>query len=454
MTLLQIEHARKRNLYSFQPFILGYVMFWLGFNVRFFNPKNPNTTPKMLTSQIGQKYKELRQAGETLNSIKTTETDVTKLHSAEETYKNTNARIQKEIENILSTNSKDYFTTDATCGSPVVIDDNVEYLRAFFVNISETFSNWQPGTKTPLEIVQEVLRTTFLEFFERQDGQIHFRQPRYNATKRSFPLPLVRDRDFLSSSYFDVNSTTYPRTLKGLLSRQRVSFEMDCGVTLPEGFNIFTSGSGKILAQYGLRDSDTPSNPNMRFIESNDPNVQAGKVDGLFALADFMLTLNNYNQRAGTIVISGMWGQILEEENATIQPKIGNTFFDELEQKFGYVVETHINHQVGRSYTTTLTLSYVRDALFSADVERGEIQLNFLILPVLTHFANRFQTKDFHLSVEAATKFTNQISPLAIVPMKTKYTTLLLSWEEEQRLVRAIILDQKVATVATKQVKA
>lgn len=262
---------------------------------------------------------------------------------------------------------------------PVVFDPELNDLRAYFLMIEEVFRDFNAELRTPFEIIDEVKSKTYLEFFERPDGVIIIRAPDYNNIV-----------DTVFSSQCGIVDISYNESAENLVSRHKVAYALDIlGQVDPTREYAFTDG--KLLIQYGFMETGTDANPNVQDKKTKDAALSQTRESGLFAYAKYFLQVGNAALRTGTAKI---------DLDSSIE--IGQTFFDEKNQKFSYIVgiSKTVSPGAASPVTMTLRLAYVRDAILNSN---GELELtppdvsgislgfnSFEQLPRLIDIANKF----------------------------------------------------------------
>lgn len=231
--------------------------------------------------------------------------------------------------------------------SPVFFSQELNELRAFFKLISEVFNFFNAALRTPFEIIDEVKDKTFLEFIERSDGVILVRAPQYNDRTST-----------VFSSDLEIQSATYREHIDGLISRQKVGYGTDIIETL-EPIKEYSYSNGKLLLQYGFMEAGTDPNPNVKNDKVQDNELTESKENGLAKYAEFFLRLHNARLKSGTITC-----------NLDSRVRVGKTFFDETNGKFGYITSVSKNIVVGDTATMSFELLYVRDAYLGDRIEK------------------------------------------------------------------------------------
>jgi len=237
--------------------------------------------------------------------------------------------------------------------SPVYIDPDIFglNLRAYFVDLAASFGvDMLPRLNTPMEIINDLVRTAKLEFFERVPK--FFEIP---AILRTIPsaifvlrLPKYDSEAELFSRDFKIVGRAYRFNSARMLSKSTYSFRTDLVKQFPFPYFAFTDGL--VLAKFGLRETSTQVNPNARITSSKIVDSK-GLRDILFGFARLDLDLNNFSCYTGAIDFVGL------------PPKfpIGCNFLDEELGCIGYVNSFSLNITGGRAITGSLSLVYVRD---------------------------------------------------------------------------------------------
>lgn len=244
--------------------------------------------------------------------------------------------------------------------------------KPYFKFLENSLGDYNPNLKTPLEIMQEISKICYLEFFETPGGRIVFRTPQYN---NSVPLGNFSDtnRNMLTSDQIIPVSVNYSQTAKNFVTKHQVSFGVDFLKQIPQQFYHYTNG--KTLAQYGLFMGQTQPNPNVRFKEG----VSAEKwYSGIFEYCRFFLEYADAEKQVGKVQVVG---------NPYIQ--VGLTYFDINNQKFGYITKVEKKLIVGQDYTANFDLSMVRDTSFSPSLTSDNVP-SFKQLPTLEGVVKTF----------------------------------------------------------------
>jgi hypothetical protein len=239
-------------------------------------------------------------------------------------------------------------------------------LRPYFYVLEEILHVFNPGLKTPFEVIDEIKSKTLLEFFENPDGSITIRPPKYN----------VSDNNTIRSTDLDVLSTSYSDSAEGLVSRHKVGYGIDIikkiGILQEYAFT-----NGKLLLQYGFLEAAVDDNPNVKNDKADNDSVEKLKIPKMFKYAEYFLRLHNASLKTATIT-------------AGYDPRIaiGNTYYDDVNKKFGYIVGVSKNVSVGGPAPAQVSfqLSFVRDAFI--DVTKSLNTINTETLSTLLDISN------------------------------------------------------------------
>ena len=356
--LIKTEVALSRNIFAIPSLLYAWFMREQGTACKHFKVESLTDEVRFLT--------EIR------NDVKKRLKNPAKDDSLQKLW---NEKYKKELEQYTTitppSNAKRNFVSE-----PLLISD-VGNLAAYFKQFGNLNLDWNVETKTPFEVIDEVLGNTFLELIELPDGRFWIRGPKYNiddyTTTKTYvdieegfgaeindeaKLPidlLIASHDSYHKDGIDIISTTFSEDISKIRSKQKLKFAFDYGMDFK--FNVSYYTNGKILSQFGLNESDTFTNPNLRSVQiksntkQEDENLNLNRKVRNAQIARYLLNLNNVNTRTGTIRASGSPRFVL-----------GNCYFDTHEKKFGYIVGYTKNVGVGQTYTMTLTLNFVRDA--------------------------------------------------------------------------------------------
>ena len=339
---LKVSNHFQTNLFTVPPFLLAIVMNRLGYRHRLGNVtslirqvEEGQTNPK----KIQQSYK-FGETGDEVSEGKTT------------------SQVDKDLkidQNLVDSIIQQSSSTITSLGkSPIFFSKELNSLIPYFKFIEDVLQFFSPEMRTPFEIIDELKEKTFLEFFETPEGIIYIRPPAYNDTVNT-----------IFSSTIDVMSSNYSENIGQLLSRQNVGYSDDALPQL-EPFQFFAYVSGKLLLQYGLMEARADANPNAKNEKQKDKSEELvrTRLSGLFRYAEYLLRLHNASLKIGNIT-------------AVYHPKIrvGRTYFDEKNKKFGYITNVNKAVNTGSQNTVSFTLTYVRDC-FLADKVQKEVTVS------------------------------------------------------------------------------
>jgi len=262
-------------------------------------------------------------------------------------------------QNALATflDSSSQYQTQPDGFYPIHISKELQPLKPYFKIIEDVLRYFNPELRTPFEILDEIKSKTFLEFIERPDGVVVIRPPQYNDTV-----------NVVWSSDLDIINTAYIETANQLISRHKVGYGHDVIVQLnavPE----YSYANGKLLIQYGFMEAGADINPNVKDDKPIDAMLTKSKENGLFKYAEFFLRLHNANLKTGSVTC-----------NLLPNVFVGQTFFDEKNNKFGYITSISKTVSVSGTATMTFQLSYVRDAYLTGETIHVEKLLRLVDL--------------------------------------------------------------------------
>jgi len=274
-------------------------------------------------------------------------------------------------ETFIKENSDDVFLpkeVDGSGGAVLEIDqdlhvveteaglNNVKY-KPYFLFLSGALGNYTPQLKTPLEIMNDVKGVCYLEFFETPGGRIVLRTPQFNNNV-AIPFQATGgvslNANMITSEEIDPITTEYGQTAQDLITKLQMGYGEDFIPQLAP-FLYYHYTNGKLLSQYGLLMRSVQANPNVRSLASSrDLETSENKIKSIFEYCRFFLEYHNMSRRRGAITAKG---------NPHI--KVGQTYFDVGNQKFGYINEVSKTLEVGGSYTMSFQMIAVRDATFA-----------------------------------------------------------------------------------------
>lgn len=246
-------------------------------------------------------------------------------------------------------------------GGPCVqISFVAQQFDPYFKMVKTGWSNFISSLKSPHEIIDEVLKFSMLEFYERPNGRIVMRTPQYNQAARvTSSGALDSSGNLLTSSDLSMISAAYAEDGKELLSQKRGSWAVNFIANIGQGLIQPAYGNGKLMMQYGFRESTAEANPVLQPLQQINQQNSTSTTDInklIHQYVRFLLEFENASLKSGMIATNG-------------DPRIevGKLFFDKTNGKIGYIVEVHKSLTVGRSYTAQLNVKFVRDATGSLD---------------------------------------------------------------------------------------
>lgn len=246
-------------------------------------------------------------------------------------------------------------------GGPCVqISFVAQQFDPYFKMVKTGWSNFISSLKSPHEIIDEVLKFSMLEFYERPNGRIVMRTPQYNQAARvTSSGALDSSGNLLTSSDLSMISAAYAEDGKELLSQKRGSWAVNFIANIGQGLIQPAYGNGKLMMQYGFRESTAEANPVLQPLQQINQQNSTSTTDInklIHQYVRFLLEFENASLKSGMIATNG-------------DPRIevGKLFFDQTNGKIGYIVEVHKSLTVGRSYTAQLNVKFVRDATGSLD---------------------------------------------------------------------------------------
>lgn len=267
-----------------------------------------------------------------------------------------------------------------TSRKPVLFEAGVQDLRGYFQFLADVFtSSFSPELMTPYEILDHIRVTSFVEIFEQPNGQFLIRSPQYNNM-----ATLVTDRPDIAlvrSKNLNIVTSSYNETVENLVSKLFAGYSPD--IIPISTLQKFGYCDGKLLIQNGLMEMETAANPNTTTASLSTNSSNKGKINGIFAWAEYLMDLANAKLKTGAIVC---------DLDNTVQ--VGQTFIDETKFKFGYIVGLSKKVSVTGTAAMSLNLSYVRDATPRySEVDPNSIaSVNVDLLPVLTDIENAFNS--------------------------------------------------------------
>ena len=247
--------------------------------------------------------------------------------------------------------------------SPVIFDKKLIGLTTYFSYLDKVYEIFNPRLSTPFEILDDVKKVTMAEIFELPNGTITIRNPQYNN---------VNNVHF--SGNFNILNVSYNETVSDLLSKMKIAYGISY---LPGGISVaqeYAFVDGKFMKQFGPLESSTDANPNASDVASTDNTNNQNKDPILSHYAEFFLRYHDAMLNTGSI--------IMDLANRVV---VGDTFFDEKNSKFGYIIGISKTMTPGQPATMILTLSFVRDAFNADPTTKKGSNLEFSILPTLQY---------------------------------------------------------------------
>jgi hypothetical protein len=372
ISAISVANSLHTNLFTIPPFLLSLVMKRHGYKYRepktgqlqtlvdSVNAARRNTTILVSSSSVGPNGQQV-SGGE----VKTGSQQLLD---------------QNAVDKSLDTNSS--AQTKRGVRSPLFLSEELDVLRPYFRFVEDVLKFFNPELKTPFEIIDEVKAKTFLEFFERPDGTIVVRPPEYNDTT-----------EMIRSSTVDIIGTSYAESVLNLVTRQNVSYSVDL-IQEISPLKMFAYTNGKLFLQYGFIEASADANPNAKNEKVKNTALTQRKDHGLIRYAEYLLRLSNASLKTGSLVCG--YDQRLQ---------IGKTFFDEKNNKFGYILGVSKTINTGAAATVTITLGYVRDAYLFGDV------LQFEPLERLVDIAQEFTSLPVDKNVSDPTP-NNALTPI------------------------------------------
>jgi len=224
--------------------------------------------------------------------------------------------------------------------------DILKKLQGFLIHIRNSFKDFSPTLKTPMDIIKEMSRIAFFEFFEDAERGILFRPLSYDAG--------VGEED--SYTMLDISGVinfNRSHTINQIFTRVTTTFYMNILQKLLD-FLKYPYTNGKLLLKYGLRDGGDIANPNIRFGKAD---LDLSKKYHKFAY--FYLTQHNYSKQIGNITFI-FNSDLKEYERANIGMPIEIYYGVEGTSFVGYVTSKTVTLAAGGTLTESYTISYLR----------------------------------------------------------------------------------------------
>lgn len=380
MARIKIENGCNTNIFNIPPYLYSLVMKAKSFNYR-----------DITSSQVNAATVSIIATSTPKTTIVNGSVSVTKgsLGPTLVNYMNTaypsNIALSQVAPTSISVSSLTATTTlpESCFYGPVFMQVDVDQLKAYFLFLESGFSNFNPTLYTPNQILNEIMAASFLEIFETPTGALVVRTPKYNDTS-----------SVLFSSQYNVLSTSYTDSIKNVISKEKLTYHPDLVKNIP--FNIFGFTNGKLLAQYGLTETNASANPNVKFSTSTDSTVDVDRSMAIFNYARFFLELNNAAQKTSTFTVEYIPATPLIKDPITGELAkqsfgVGNLFFDEVADKLSYITSVEKSCQVGGVPVMSFTGTYVRDC-FNSGNSTSATALEFRKLPELIELNKLFTT--------------------------------------------------------------
>lgn len=244
--------------------------------------------------------------------------------------------------------------TDEFGGPCAQISFVSDQFKPYFQMLKDGFSNFISTLKSPNQIMDEVIKFSLLEFYERPNGRIVLRTPQYNQFSRTTSLGVWDfSGNVLDSKNFNMISRQYSEDGTQLFTQKRGSYAVNLVGDIFNGLFQPAYGNGKLMMQYGFREDTVEPNPILQPIVQKQQQAQH-KIDLnnlVHKYVRFLLEFDNAGRRVGIVSLDG--DPALE---------IGKLFFDSTNNKIGYIIDVKKTLTVGGTYTASLNLKFVRDA--------------------------------------------------------------------------------------------
>lgn len=228
--------------------------------------------------------------------------------------------------------------------SPINYQINSDTLKAYFTFIDKGFYNYFPTLKTPNEILAEVKKASMIEIFEKSNGTVVIRSPKYNDIASIIKLNIP------------VTNRTYGDTATNLIAREKLNYTPQMNLNMP--FQTYSFTNGKNLLQYGLSEIEASTNPNVNYAIEQSDQQQSKKDASIFHYCRLYLEL--YNAAQKTCVIDTTYQPAYDYGRET-GFQVGNLIFDELVSKIFYISSISRKCNIGVDLSMTIVGTYVRD---------------------------------------------------------------------------------------------
>lgn len=264
-------------------------------------------------------------------------------------------------------------------GGPCVQISAVDKIfEPYFKMLKNGFNNYLSGLKSANEIMAEVTLYSLLEFYERPNGRIILRTPQYNQPDRTTLLGNTSPTgNMVTSSSVPIIQASYSEDGTQLQSQKRGSWSQDFVGGIGDGLIQPSFGNGKLMMQYGFREAIAEANPvlaglardksagvipgldTITALGGNTPLVTADINNIVHKYLRFLLEFDNAGLRVGALSLEG-----------APELEVGKLFFDYTNNKMGYIVDVQKQLTVGGTYTSSISLKFVRDIDSSKTVFR------------------------------------------------------------------------------------
>lgn len=320
------------NLFLVSPALLAYVMALRNFNYN------------IASSDAGDDF---------LGYILVQNASSTSVGS-DNTYRPDTIFREANVQAVVSTQFAEEF------GGPCAqITQIVQQFNPYFTMLKTGWENYISSLKTPREVIDEVLKFSMLEFFERPNGRILLRTPQYNQIARITSQGEVdHGGNLITSDELNLISAHYNESGAGIKSQLRGSWASSLAGTIGGGLIQPAYGNGKLLIQYGVREDLVEANPAFDPLANSRQAAKGGANINLLVhqYLRFLMEWDNAGLRVGSVTMEG---------DPSIE--VGKLFFDRTNSKIGYIVGVTKELVVGGAYTTSISLKFVRDAASFTD---------------------------------------------------------------------------------------
>jgi hypothetical protein len=279
----------------------------------------------------------------------------------------------------------------------------------YFAMTRQSWDQWVTKFKTPHDILDEVCKNSFLEFYERPNGRIIFRTPQYNQYSRiKLDGSIDSVGNLLQSSNFNIITANYSEDSSQIKTLRRGSYRSQFLPPDAIKYIMPSYGNGKLMAQYGFREGIVEPNPILspnnfgaqttQGINSSTSNLNI--QDLLSKYVRFILEYENAELRIGHLSLDG---------DPSLE--VGKLFYDAKNNKIGYIIGVKKDLSVGQTYTASIQLKFVRDCqLFASG---NSISANFRQLPTLEELVTSTGTFQLGAASTPVIEFNAVPAPIA-----------------------------------------